>query len=185
MEKAETDYTQVDAAFTPGFVYSGNDTFTSTTPKIALGFQATPDTRLYASVSKGYKAGATIALVRLPRAPWTYSPEKSLNTEIGVKSSLLDQRLWLNAALYRIDIDDVQQFIGAAGTGTQSLSNIGKARSEGAELSMDWHADEATLIRLAGTVNRNRMLDSERQGNSLTYTPGRTLRASAEHSFYF
>ncbi|EPN47433.1 TonB-dependent siderophore receptor, partial [Pseudomonas syringae pv. actinidiae ICMP 18807] len=34
-------------------------------------------------------------------------------------------------------------------------------------------------------VNRNRMLDSERQGNSLTYTPGRTLRASAEHSFYF
>ncbi|AVI85128.1 ligand-gated channel [Pseudomonas syringae pv. tomato] len=185
VEKAETDYTQVDAAFTPGFVYSGNDTFTSTTPKIALGFQATPDMRLYASVSKGYKAGGYNRIGAITPGAVAYAPEKSLNTEIGVKSSLFDQRLWLNAALYRIDIDDVQQFIGAAGTGTQSLSNIGKARSEGAELSMDWHADEATLIRLAGTVNRNRMLDSERQGNSLTYTPGRTLRASAEHSFYF
>ncbi|MBX8475512.1 TonB-dependent receptor [Pseudomonas cichorii] len=184
-EKAETTYTQADALFTPGFVYTGNDTFTSTTPKVALGFQATPDTRLYASVSKGFKAGGYNRIGSITADSVAYSPEKSLNMEVGVKSSLLDKRLWLNAALYRIDIDDVQQFIGAAGTGTQALSNIGKARSEGAEMSLDWRADEATLIRLAGTVNRNRMLDSDRQGNSLTYTPGRTLRASAERSFYF
>ncbi|MCV4340938.1 TonB-dependent receptor [Pseudomonas capsici] len=184
-EKAETTYTQVDALFTPGFVYTGNDTFTSTTPKVALGFQATPDTRLYASVSKGFKAGGYNRIGAITADAVAYSPEKSLNMEVGVKSSLLDKRVWLNAALYRIDIEDVQQFIGAAGTGTQSLSNIGKARSEGAEMSVDWRADEATLIRLAGTVNRNRMLDSDRQGNSLTYTPGRTLRASAERSFHF
>ncbi|MEE4149494.1 TonB-dependent receptor [Pseudomonas viridiflava] len=184
-EKTETDYAQIDAAFTPGFVYTGNDTFTSTTPKVALGFQLTPDTRLYASVSKGYKAGGYNRIGAVTADAVAYAPEKSLNMEVGVKSSLLDKRVWLNAALYRIDIDDVQQFIGAAGTGTQSLSNVGKARSEGAEMSVDWRADEATLIRLAGTVNRNRMLDSERQGNSLTYTPGRTLRASAERSFYF
>lgn len=184
-EKAETTYTQADALFTPGFVYTGNDTFTSTTPKVALGFQATPDTRLYASVSKGFKAGGYNRIGSITADSVAYSPEKSLNMEVGVKSSLLDKRLWLNAALYRIDIDDVQQFIGAAGTGTQALSNIGKARSEGAEMSLDWRADEATLIRLAGTVNRNRMLDSDRQGNSLTYTPGRTLRASAERNFHF
>lgn len=184
-EKAETTYTQVDAQFTPGFVYQGNDTFTSTTPKVALGFQVTPDTRLYASLSKGFKAGGYNRIGSITTDSVAYSPEKTLNQEIGIKSSLLDKRVWLNAALYRIDIDDVQQFIGAAGTGTQTLSNIGKARSEGAEISLDWRADEATLIRLAGTVNRNRMLDSDRQGNSLTYTPGRTLRASAERSFYF
>lgn len=181
-ERAQTTYTQADAVFSPGFVYRGNDTFSSTTPKIALGFQATANTRVYASVSKGFKAGGYNRIGAITADAVAYSPEKSLNMEVGVKSSLFDQRVWLNAALYRIDIDDVQQFIGAAGTGNQSLDNIGKARSEGAELSLDWRADKATLIRVAGTLNRNRMLDSERQGNELAFTPGRTLRVSAERS---
>ncbi len=184
-EKAETRYTQQNALYTPGFDFSGDDTFTSTTPKIALGFQANPDTRLYASVSKGFKAGGYNRIGAITPDAVAYSPEKSLNMEVGVKASLLDKRVWLNGALYRIDIDDVQQFIGDAGTGNQSLANIGKARSEGAELSLDWQATEATRVRVAGTVNRNRMLDSVRQGNHLTYTPQRTLRVSAEHSLFF
>lgn len=184
-EKAETRYTQQNALYTPGFDFSGDDTFTSTTPKIALGFQATPDTRLYASVSKGFKAGGYNRIGAITADAVAYSPEKSLNMEVGVKASLLDKRVWLNGALYRIDIDDVQQFIGDAGTGNQSLANIGKARSEGAELSLDWQATDATRVRVAGTVNRNRMLDSVRQGNHLTYTPRRTLRVSVEHSLFF
>ncbi|SEB47867.1 TonB-dependent receptor [Pseudomonas marginalis] len=184
-EKAETRYVQQNALFTPGFEYSGNDTFTSTTPKVALGFQATPDTRLYASVSKGFKAGGYNRIGAITPDAVAYSPEKSLNMEVGIKASLLDKRVWLNGALYRIYIDDVQQFVGDAGTGTQSLANIGKARSEGAELSVDWQATEATRLSIAGTLNRNRLLDSERQGNQLTFTPKRTLRVSAEHSLYF
>lgn len=184
-EKADTRYVQQNALYTPGFNYSGNDRFTSTTPKIALGFQATPDTRLYASVSKGFKAGGYNRIGAITPDAVAYSPEKSLNMEVGFKASLLDKRAWLNGALYRIDIDDVQQFIGDAGTGTQSLANIGKARSEGAELSLDWQASDATRVRLAGTLNRNRMLDSARQGNHLTFTPQRSLRASVEHSLFF
>ncbi len=184
-EKADTQYVQTNATYTPGFTYKGHDTFTSTTPKIALGFQATPATRLYVSATQGFKAGGYNRIGAMTPDAVAYSPEKSLSSEIGVKSSLLDKRVWLNAAVYRINIDDVQQFIGAAGTGTQSLANIGKARSEGAQMSLDWRVDDATSIRLAGTVNRNRMLDSERQGNHLTYTPNRTLRVSAERSFFF
>lgn len=184
-EKAETRYVQQNALFTPSFEYSGNDTFTSTTPKVALGFQATPDTRLYASVSKGFKAGGYNRIGAITPDAVAYSPEKSLNMEVGIKASLLDKRVWLNGALYRIYIDDVQQFVGDAGTGTQSLANIGKARSEGAELSVDWQATEATRLSIAGTLNRNRLLDSERQSNQLTFTPKRTLRVSAEHSLYF
>jgi len=184
-EKAETRYVQQNALYTPGFTYSGNDRFTSTTPKIALGFQATPDTRLYASVSKGFKAGGYNRIGAITPDAVAYSPERSLNMEVGFKASLLDKQVWLNGALYRIDIEDVQQFVGNAGTGTQSLANIGKARSEGAELSLDWQATDATQVRLAGTVNRNRLLDSERQGNHLTVTPQRSLRASVEHSLFF
>lgn len=184
-EKAETRYVQQGAAYTPGFEYRGDDTFSSTTPKLALGFQATPDTRLYASVSKGFKAGGYNRIGAITPDAVAYSPEKSLNMELGVKASLLDKRVWLNGALYRIDIDDVQQFIGDAGTGTQSLANIGKARSEGAELSLDWQASDATHVKLAGTLNRNRMLDSVRQGNHLTYTPQRTLRVAVDHSLFF
>ena len=184
-EKAETRYLQQNALYTPGFEYRGDDTFTSTTPKIALGFQANPDTRLYASVSKGFKAGGYNRIGAITPDAVAYSPEKSLNMEVGIKASLLDKRVWFNGALYRIDIEDVQQFVGNAGTGTQSLANIGKARSEGAELSLDWQATDATHVRVAGTVNRNRLLDSARQGNHLTFTPQRTLRVSAEHSLFF
>lgn len=184
-EKAETRYLQHNAAYTPGFEYRGDDTFTSTTPKVALGFQANPDTRLYASVSKGFKAGGYNRIGAITPSAVAYSPEKSLNMEVGFKASLLDKRVWLNGALYRIDIDDVQQFVGDAGTGTQSLANIGKARSEGAELSLDWQASDATHVRIAGTVNRNRLLDSARQGNHLTFTPQRALRVSLDHSLFF
>lgn len=184
-DKAETRYEQQSALYTPGFNYSGNDGFTSTTPKIALGFQATPDLRLYTSASKGFKAGGYNRIGAITPAAVAYSPERSLNLEIGFKASLLDKQAWLNGALYRIDIEDVQQFVGDAGTGTQALANIGKARSEGAELSLDWQAAEATLVRLAGTVNRNRLLDSQRQGNHLTFTPQRSLRASVAHSLFF
>ncbi len=184
-EKAETRYVQQNAAYTPGFEYRGDDTFTSTTPKIALGFQATPDTRLYASLSKGFKAGGYNRIGAITPDAVAYSPEKSLNMEVGIKASLLDKRVWLNGALYRIDIADVQQFIGDAGSGTQSLANIGKARSEGVELSLDWLATDATRVKLAGTLNRNRMLDSVRQGNHLTYTPQRTLRVAVDHSLFF
>ncbi|WP_349969191.1 TonB-dependent receptor [Pseudomonas caspiana] len=184
-EKAETRYVQQNAAFTPGFEYSGNDTFTSTTPKVALGFQATPDARLYASMSKGFKAGGYNRIGAITPDAVAYAPEKSLNMEVGIKASLLDKKVWLNGALYRIDIEDVQQFVGDAGTGTQSLANIGKARSEGVELSLDWQATDATRLRVAGTLNRNRLLNSDRQGDQLTFTPKRTLRVSAEHSLYF
>ncbi|KAF1072101.1 MAG: Pesticin receptor [Pseudomonas citronellolis] len=179
-EDTRTRFSQSDGLLVPGIAYRGSDTFTSTTPKIVLGYQATPDVRLYALASEGYKAGGFNRIGVSSADAVAYDPERSLNLEVGAKASLFDQRVWANAALYWMRIDDVQQYVGPVGL--QSLQNMGDAHSEGAELSFDWQADDDTRVRLAGTLNRSRIVDADvRQGNRLAMAPRGTLRLSAEH----
>ena len=68
--------------------------FKKFTPRIALDYQVTPDVLLYASWSKGFKAG-TYNLGTLDNG---VNPENISAFEAGVKSSFLDRRLRLNLA---------------------------------------------------------------------------------------
>ncbi|WP_437882748.1 TonB-dependent receptor [Pseudomonas sp. LRF_L74] len=182
-ENVSTDASQ-DAAYFPGYVFHGSDRFTSTTPKLVLGFQASDDLRLYAQASEGYKAGGYNRIGSLSADSVAFDPERSLNLEIGAKASLLERRLWANVALYWMRIDDVQQYTNTVGV--QALENMGKARSEGAELSLDWQPDDVTRLRLAGTVNRSRLVDADvRDGNRLALAPRGTVRLSAERSLHW
>ncbi|MCY1277339.1 Pesticin receptor [compost metagenome] len=178
-EDASTDFTQGGSPFLPGFGYSNSDSFTSTTPKLVLGFQASTDLRLYALASEGYKAGGYNRIGSTAADALAFDPERSLNLETGLKATLLDGTLFANAALYWMRIEDVQQYVGVVGL--QSLQNMGDARSYGTELSLDWQADADTLVRLAGTLNHSELTDADvREGNRLAMTPRGTLRLSAE-----
>ncbi|KIP89679.1 MULTISPECIES: TonB-dependent receptor [Pseudomonas] len=180
-EEASTRFVQQDGLMVPGFAYRGQDRFNATTPKIVLGFQASDDLRIYALASEGYKPGGFNRIGSSSADAVAYDPERSLNLEAGFKASLLERRLFANASLYWMRIEDVQQYIGMVGI--QNLQNMGDARSEGAELSLDWLPDEDTRLHLAGTINRSRLVDADvRQGNRLALAPRGTLRLSAERS---
>jgi iron complex outermembrane receptor protein len=73
----------------------------------SASWKFTPDVLVYATYAQGWKAGG---VERYPgRADHlTYKDENSGNFEVGVKSSLLDQRVTLNAAAYHIDIKNQQ-----------------------------------------------------------------------------
>ena len=73
----------------------------------SASWKFTPDVLVYATYAQGWKAGG---VERYPgRADHlTYKDENSGNFEIGVKSSLLDRRVTLNAAAYHIDIKNQQ-----------------------------------------------------------------------------
>ncbi len=69
-------------------------------------------------------------------APATYEPELVWNYELGMKSTLADNRLEINAALFLMQIKD-QQLIQFKPGGTGFFfKNVGDVESRGAELDM-------------------------------------------------
>ncbi|PIE64858.1 MAG: TonB-dependent receptor, partial [Desulfobacterales bacterium] len=77
------------------------------TPKITLEYKITPDIMTYAGVSQGYRPGGFNELATAPRY-YSYDEESLWAYEIGLKSLLMDKRIMLNAALFYMDITDMQ-----------------------------------------------------------------------------
>jgi len=139
------------------FIFSGlprqlDNTWEAWLPRVSLDFQWTDDVMVYASAAQGTKPGGfNTALgagtVQLPANLLPYDEEEAWSYEVGIKSTLLDRRLILNAAVFRIEWDSVQvdsQYIPpppAVGT-VGYTSNAGKAEIEGAEIEVRWQATD-------------------------------------------
>jgi iron complex outermembrane receptor protein len=138
-EKKEVD--TVDTNLDTGVVgrFSDSASFNNFTPKVALDYQLNDSAMVYASVAKAVKSGGFNTATNggnLPTAAErTYDEEKSLNYEVGVKSSWLDNRLSANLALFYVKWDD--QIVRALGDNGAILNdNAGKSSSKGFELEI-------------------------------------------------
>ncbi len=118
-------------------------TFNNFTPKVALDYQLTDNAMVYASVAKAVKAGGFNVPVPggggdVPKpSERAYDEEKSLNYEIGIKSSWLDNRLTTNLALFYIEWQD--QIVRSLGGESDRLvlnENAGESSSRGFELEI-------------------------------------------------
>lgn len=94
---------------------SGNSSFNDFSPRLSFSYEMSDDSRLYATASRGYKAGGIQLnnpqiLAQLPgrNLAEPFDPEKLWNYELGFKAEFLDQRLRANAAVFYIDWSDVQ-----------------------------------------------------------------------------
>jgi len=105
--------------------------------KLGLSFKATPDTLLYAHLSRGFNAGTYSAyFLTSPQSLQPTAAETVLAYEVGFKSTLLDRRLQLNGALFYNDWDDIQisAVENRAGIEASYLMNGEGADLYGAEL---------------------------------------------------
>lgn len=120
--------------------------------KIGLDWTPREDMLVYASISRGFKSGGyngAAASTQGQLAP--YSAEKLTAYELGMKTSLLDQSMRLNASLFRYDYRD-KQILGFVaddvfGVLTQ-IVNVPKSVIHGAETEVEWQATEALYLRL-------------------------------------
>jgi iron complex outermembrane receptor protein len=107
-------------------------------PKASISYQLAGDVLGYFSVARGFEAGD------VNDEPdqngndvvHSYKPEHALSYELGMKSTLLDHRLRLNAAAFFIDYDN-RLFEAAKITGAgiiQVEENIGASKNYGVEL---------------------------------------------------
>ncbi|SDI60256.1 TonB-dependent receptor [Pseudomonas panipatensis] len=124
---------------------------------LSLSYQFNDDLLGYASLSHGEKSGGVnLAVASAPTAgadSLLVGPERANDAELGIKSTLFDRRLQLNANLFWTGIHGYQAttYYQPAGSSqlVQVLSNAGDVRSRGLEF-------EATALPLRGlTLNFN------------------------------
>jgi outer membrane receptor protein involved in Fe transport len=158
--------------------------FVEVMPRAAVMYSI-PAGNIYASVTRGYKAGgyntqifsdilqnrmmgdmmADLGLYFDGGQTYdvedaiAYEPERSWNYELGGHFSWLDGRLHIDGALFWIDCRNQQLTVFPPGQGTGRLmSNAGHTRSLGAELSVGYRVGD---LRLSGSYGHTsaRFLD--------------------------
>ncbi|MBQ5408487.1 MAG: TonB-dependent receptor [Muribaculaceae bacterium] len=131
--------------------------FVELLPKLAVTYHLPTDCRasVYASVSKGYKAGGfntqmfsdvlqqrLMGIMGIGAAYDVnvivgYKPEKAWNYEVGAHFESVNHRISADVAAFFIDCHDRQMTIFPDGTTTgRIMTNAGKTRSLGAEASL-------------------------------------------------
>ena len=78
------------------------------TPRVALFYNVTPDTLLYASYTEGFKSGGWNARSFGAAGFVAFDPEYVKSYELGIKTDFLDGRGRLNATLFRADYSNLQ-----------------------------------------------------------------------------
>lgn len=154
----------------------GRQTEDPITPKFGLNFQATPDTLVYASASRGFRVGgynpqvgtfcgAELAAIGYPSGrPTNYKSDSVWSYELGVKSRFGGGLGSVQASAYQIDWKDIQQAVGLNSCGFQFTSNLGRARSQGFDIQFELKpSNRLTLQAEVGYVNA-KFLDTVRGG---------------------
>lgn len=178
-------------------------TYTEFLPKIAIGYELADKTTLFANVSKGYKAGGfnvqmfsdvleqrimeMMGMTKLYDIDEivSYKPEKSWNFELGCKSAV--GKMEAECALFYINCTDQQLTMFPPGLTTgRIMTNAGRTRSWGAELSLMWHPSESLRLRGSyGYTNAtfNKYDDGRMNyaGKGLPYAPSNTMFVSADY----
>jgi iron complex outermembrane recepter protein len=123
-------------------------------------YRFTRDVMGYASIARGAKSGGispTPPVPGLTPKSLYVNPESVKDVELGVKSSLFDQRFVLNANLFWTEVHDYQATLllqpAAANTFQQVLSNIGNVRTRGLEADMSGSPIAGVNLRLAASYN--------------------------------
>ena len=100
-------------------------------PKVSLAYKATPDLMGYATVSWGFRSGGFNPNDLVQRV---YDAERLTNYEVGLKSTLANGMLTVNAAGFYMDYKDRQTYFLEATTASQVIINIPKSRITGFEI---------------------------------------------------
>ena len=113
-------YEQFEDSYSDSFAFASLSDDTLHNGELSLSYQASPSTLLYATLTRGNKAGGvnTEASANLPFMQPQFQAfveprlrigtEALLNREVGVKGEYLNHRLRLQAALFHMDRDQAQ-----------------------------------------------------------------------------
>ncbi len=179
-------------------------TFNQLEPKVSLSWRPTSDLNLYANWGIGFKSGGfnnqgASALINQNfnnGAPGTinvgirisdqYRKEKSSAFEVGIKGSVLNDRLTFDLAGYYTQVSDMQFFeffVGGFGL-LRVVSNIDRVDIKGAELDVGLKIMDGWRVFASGNVTDSKIKKNSARpytvGNKSPYTADYTINLGTE-----
>ena len=171
------------------------DSFTNNevSGSIGLDYRLSEDVLLYGSFSRGFKTGGYKAAIAFSAAELEPFDQETLNAwEIGLKSTLADGSLRLNAAAYYYDWKDFQAFVTEVrgGINVIVLDNAGDAEVWGVEVDALWRPVDGLDLQLAANwmdteVKRFNTIPGspDATGNELANSPEWMLNGRVRYEF--
>ncbi len=172
-EKTSRQFGNVET-ISGGFASHPSEKWDEFTPRVGFRYYFSDDQMVYGTYSVGYRSGGFNGRVSsLEEARQPYAPETVDNYEVGFKTTLLDGRMRLNGALFRMDYKDKQEELNLpsdTGTGQKTVvANPSSATIQGFELEaeiaitdrwnlrgnlgyLDSEYDDFTFVDTEGTV---------------------------------
>jgi iron complex outermembrane recepter protein len=156
-------------------------------PRLAVNYKIN-NSNFYFVVARGYKTGGFNSTFERPE-DLTFDPEHSWNYEAGVKTSLIQNLLYADAAIFYIDWRNQQIYQTVPSGRGSMLKNAGHSVSKGVELSLRtasvrgfeftaaYGYTHATFI--SNVVNENLNYND----NYLPYVPNHTVALQGGKSF--
>ena len=168
-------------------------------PKLSLRYKFNDQWNIYATAAKGFKAGGynTAITANLMQDMMSnkqigdvndalyYKPEYLWNYEIGMHAQPVDDKLFVDAAVFFIDDRD-QQLVRSASNGTRKITNAESVHSYGAEASVRYlPIKNLTLSASYGYTHaefRKYTVDGvDFKGNTLPFSPESTISAKCQY----
>ena len=148
---------------------AGKASFDDVTPRAGLRYKINDDTSIYATISRGYKAGGLSTGNSATGVPLAgpYNKETLWNYEVGVKAETADHRVRVNASVFYMKWTDLQMEAfrllvpGDLSTNFEQTINIPKADAKGAELEVTARATERLTLGAAVGYLDTTMLENQ------------------------
>jgi len=141
-----------DVGALEGVPFTRRAAFSDVSPRFVVQYDVNPDVHLYASASRGYKAGG----FNSTEVNSFFSPEKVWNFEGGFKSELFDRRVRLNLSGYYFKYRNRQSISleNVGGTLPQYTTRSGDSEAYGADLETQFVVSrDFTVGFTAGAIN--------------------------------
>jgi outer membrane receptor protein involved in Fe transport len=151
------EHTTYDVAMTSALVnnpapevthFSGHNSPLS--PKLVMEFRPNGTALWYAGVTNGYRSGGVNSRIYWwcrEVIPVTYQPDEVWNYEVGSKQTLLDGRMQLDASVFHMRWQQMQNPV-SLGCDTSYIANVGGAISNGFDLGLQALAGSRTRLSL-------------------------------------
>jgi iron complex outermembrane recepter protein len=163
--------------------------FDAVSPRINLLWRVSDSASMYASVSEGFRSGG---INGFGSAIPDFEPEEVIVYEVGGRGELFDGRLYLDAAAYYSDYEDIQVSVIDLAAGRIRTTNADSASGPGVDLALGFNiTDSLSLDLTAGYIGLEyddvdtggAFVPSVQEGDSMQYTPEYTASASLSYDF--
>jgi outer membrane receptor protein involved in Fe transport len=161
-----------------------------TTLKFNASYKITRDVMVYAGAAQGFRPGGLNQVIGLDPSLAPYRSDNVWNYELGIKSTLFDRRLTLNADVFQIDWSDIQ-ITGTTPNGAfRFITNAGSARVKGIEAEASLRPVDGLLLEANGSYIDAKLTTDQKTatvsapgkaGDRIPYVPKLTGSVAAEY----